>query len=362
MHPKTAQSNIMATSLKQFRKIIFSLLNLRSSVNIKEIYNSALAELQFDEHDLAYTKVNNLSTSEPNWKRNLRNALQGFKDNGELVNSAQGIWRLPSKNTERYLDPETAWDLIVENAQNALHYNINWESVKQGQLYNVEAVEPNKIFIRRNSKDTLEQLYKRDVTRGIQSLNAAGGIIGRRSMNYTVAKEATIVFLHPDLKWSDDFEIIKIHSITLETPGTFVKQFEEANEDDINSFQQIARRVRKGQSKLRKNLLIAYQGKCCISKTGPENVLQAAHINPHSKSGSNISTNAILLRSDLHDLFDDGLLTIEPESLIVRIHPILADTDYSQFDGIKLSDRIDTLKPDKTCLQGRWLKDNWISP
>ncbi|KQS36180.1 HNH endonuclease [Pedobacter sp. Leaf194] len=351
----------MATNLEQFRKVIFLLINLQGSVNIKEIYKAALAELQFDEHDLSYTKVNDVETSEQNWKRNLRNALQGLKDRGELVNSPKGVWRLPSKGTIELLDAEIAWELIIENAKNALLYNTNWESVKQGQLYNIEAVEHNKILIRRNSKDTLEQLYKRDVIRGIQSLNAAGGTIGRRGMNYTVAKEVTMVFLHPDLIWANDFETIQVHSITSGALNTFVKQFEEANDDDINSFQQIARRVRKGQSKLRKNLLIAYQAQCCISKTGPENVLQAAHIDPHSESGSNISTNGILLRSDLHDLFDDGLLAIEPESLIVRIHPTLANTDYYKFDGTRLSERIDILKPNKICLQRRWLKHNWTS-
>ena len=42
-------------------------------------------------------------------------------------------------------------------------------------------------------------------------------------------------------------------------------------------------------------------------------VLQAAHIKPFSEHGPNSINNGLLLRSDLHILFDRGYITITPE-------------------------------------------------
>ena len=42
-------------------------------------------------------------------------------------------------------------------------------------------------------------------------------------------------------------------------------------------------------------------------------VLQAAHIKPYARSGPNRTSNGLLLRADLHLLFDEGYLTVTPE-------------------------------------------------
>lgn len=351
----------MATHLSEFRSIIFKVLqDEKSSVSIEKLYDAAIIDLSFDEHDLEYTTIKSSNTKEPNWKRNLRNALQGLKKSGKLVNSSPGQWRLPSVDKQSILEPQLAWELIKIAAHKALKDKSTWESVKQGRLYWIEEIQENKILIRRDFKDTVEQLYKSDVLRGITSLNAAGGSLGRRSMNYTVAKEVAMVYLHPNLEWDETFETLKVHSIKVNPLEALAEKFEEAEDDDVNAFQSYARRIRKGQSKLRKNLLAAYQNKCCISSTGPENVLQAAHIDSHAESGSNTSTNGLLLRSDLHDLFDDGLLLIDPQTMTVKIHPSLADTYYYQYNEVRLQHRIDNLRPDKECLKRRWVKYYWF--
>jgi predicted restriction endonuclease len=64
--------------------------------------------------------------------------------------------------------------------------------------------------------------------------------------------------------------------------------------------------VRRGQPAFRRRLLAAYEGTCCISGWAPEAVLEAAHIQEHSKAGLNSMANGLLLRSDLHALFDEG--------------------------------------------------------
>jgi putative restriction endonuclease len=42
-------------------------------------------------------------------------------------------------------------------------------------------------------------------------------------------------------------------------------------------------------------------------------VLDAAHIKPYSKGGEHAVNNGLLLRQDLHTLFDRGYLTVTPE-------------------------------------------------
>jgi hypothetical protein len=134
----------------------------------------------------------------------------------------------------------------------------------------------------------------------------------------------------------------------------------EATNDNPESYQQAARKIRKGQQRLRKNLLIVYQHECCISKTGPENVLQAAHIESHAISGLNITENALLLRSDIHDLFDDNLILIHPETLEVKVHSSLSKTEYQKYHGICLKMRTDNKKPSYEKLKTRWNLANWV--
>ena len=128
------------------------------------------------------------------------------------------------------------------------------------------------------------------------------------------------------------------------------KDFGQAPNDDSWELNKFARRVRKGQPKFRHNLLNLYEGKCAISGWYPENVLTAAHIAPHNKTGINHSDNGILLRSDLHELFDDGLLTIDPETCVVSVHESLSNTPYWEFNGKKLRPRKDGSQPDKQYL------------
>ncbi|MBD2525359.1 HNH endonuclease [Nostoc sp. FACHB-133] len=98
---------------------------------------------------------------------------------------------------------------------------------------------------------------------------------------------------------------------------------------------------RKGQSKFRRELLKAYQGKCAITGFGPDKVLQAAHIIPYLGSETNHPSNGILLRVDIHVLFDQHLLSIDPKSYEVVISPSLCGTNYEGLGGKKL------LLPDK---------------
>ena len=126
--------------------------------------------------------------------------------------------------------------------------------------------------------------------------------------------------------------------------------------DDPDELQQYARRIRRGQAKFRNHLLRLYDHCCAITGHGPGAVLQAAHIMPHSETGRNHPENGILLRADVHDLLDDGLIFIEPESLVIHVDASLRDTPYWTYDGTTLRARTDSSRPSLKYLQTQWLK------
>lgn len=69
-------------------------------------------------------------------------------------------------------------------------------------------------------------------------------------------------------------------------------------------------RARLGQGAFRVLVTEAYQRRCAITGERTLPVLEAAHIKPYAISGPHLVSNGILLREDLHTLFDDGYMTI----------------------------------------------------
>ena len=90
---------------------------------------------------------------------------------------------------------------------------------------------------------------------------------------------------------------------------------------------------RAGQASFRKALLVAYGNKCAVTGSETAIVLEAAHILGHAEQGSDDVRNGLLLRSDLHLLFDSNRLRIEPDGLTIEIDESLRDSDYWQYNG-----------------------------
>lgn len=72
-------------------------------------------------------------------------------------------------------------------------------------------------------------------------------------------------------------------------------------------------RARLGQGAFRILVTDAYTRRCAITGERTLPALEAAHIQPFSKAGPNAIANGLLLRSDLHRLFDSGYLSITPD-------------------------------------------------
>lgn len=74
----------------------------------------------------------------------------------------------------------------------------------------------------------------------------------------------------------------------------------------------LARR-RLGQGAFRVLVTDTYERQCAVTREHTLPVLEAAHIRPVTQAGEHLVTNGLLLRSDVHRLFDLGYVTITPK-------------------------------------------------
>ncbi len=70
---------------------------------------------------------------------------------------------------------------------------------------------------------------------------------------------------------------------------------------------------RLGQGAFRVLVTEAYDRRCAITGEKTLPVLEAAHIKPVTEDGPHAVSNGLLLRADMHILFDAGYLTVTPE-------------------------------------------------
>lgn len=121
-------------------------------------------------------------------------------------------------------------------------------------------------------------------------------------------------------------------------------------------------KVRLGQGAFRVLVTDAYNRKCAVSGEKTLPVLEAAHIKPYAESGPHFISNALLLRSDLHKLFDAGYLTITPE-LKVEVSKRIKEeyengTEYYRFHGGNLYNLPNRLKDKPETRFIEWHNEN----
>ena len=67
---------------------------------------------------------------------------------------------------------------------------------------------------------------------------------------------------------------------------------------------------RLGQGSFRIAVMQAYERACAVTTEHSLPTLDAAHIKPYSDGGEHMVSNGLLLRSDIHRLFDKGYVTV----------------------------------------------------
>jgi hypothetical protein len=105
-----------------------------------------------------------------------------------------------------------------------------------------------------------------------------------------------------------------------------------------------------------------YQGRRAITGCATESALHAAHIrvDKDSRSDYNSSDNGILLRSDIHALFDAYLITLAPSGDRLEISPELNDPTYDFLQTVLIDPPLTGPAPSSTNIadhRGRFRKE-----
>jgi hypothetical protein len=133
--------------------------------------------------------------------------------------------------------------------------------------------------------------------------------------------------------------------------------FLDHSEYDLDPNVQI--KIRRGQPRFRKALLFLYKSTCIITNCKIGSVLEAAHVMPHSETVNYSLSNGLLLRADIHTLFDANMIAIDPGTMKLEMHPsLLTDSTYSEYQYIDIGKRIKNLHEgyclDDLSLLWRW--------
>lgn len=127
-----------------------------------------------------------------------------------------------------------------------------------------------------------------------------------------------------------------------------------------NRFVEVRVNRRLGQGAFRLEVADAYNNSCAITGVKASPVLEAAHIRAYSQNGPHHITNGILLRTDIHALFDSGYITITPDYHVKvsnHLQSKYGDGEYMQYDGRKLLlPRQNSLYPNAEYI--RWHNEN----
>ncbi|UGQ14663.1 HNH endonuclease [Yinghuangia sp. ASG 101] len=112
-------------------------------------------------------------------------------------------------------------------------------------------------------------------------------------------------------------------------------------------------RARVGQGVFRVRLLEEQGEICAFTGPAPWAVLEAAHLYSYATTGVHHDDGGLLLRRDIHRLFDLGHIAVQPERLVLHISEELAEYhSYRPLHGV----------PIQTPLvegQRRWLAEHW---
>ncbi len=112
---------------------------------------------------------------------------------------------------------------------------------------------------------------------------------------------------------------------------------------------------RLGQGSFRLSVTDHYDRRCAVSGEKTLPILDAAHIRAYEAGGEHALSNGLLLRTDIHRLFDLGYVTVSPDGRFEVSHRLKADFDngkhYYDLHGTRLrSPRSPAAAPDPGAL------------
>lgn len=124
----------------------------------------------------------------------------------------------------------------------------------------------------------------------------------------------------------------------------------DPGQDDLWRERQV--RIRRGQDEFRARLLEVYGNRCAVTGTAMPALLEAAHIVPHAEGPDYRSSNGLLLRADIHTLYDLHHLSIDGRGQVHLSAELQLVKEYQHLQMVRVPFPIGG-GPSPTNLEGR---------
>ncbi|EPX81146.1 HNH endonuclease [Litoreibacter arenae] len=202
-------------------------------------------------------------------------------------------------------------------------------------------------------QDNFIAITLRDVERlprpfGLRDLG--DGETGSRLLNHTRAHRHHQAYLIEDDDYADFRKVVdaKSHELPEDIRQSYAQGWERevlTHKDDLLAGLQdrktSTQKARSGQAQFRDALMKRYMGRCVITRCAISEALEAAHIMPHTGDPKwDHPDNGMLLRRDLHSLFDAMLWSIDPKNNRMRMAERLKTTTYGKLDGREIDHQV----------------------
>lgn len=141
----------------------------------------------------------------------------------------------------------------------------------------------------------------------------------------------------------------------MEAAEALMAPFEPKNQEDGR--ERVLRSLvrRQGQPQFRAGLIGAYDARCAITRCPLLVILEAAHITPYLGPGTNLVSNGLLLRADIHTLWDRALIAINPTTMLLAVSPEVRDDTYQSLFGTPVYQPVTvSSRPSMAALQQQW--------
>ncbi len=160
--------------------------------------------------------------------------------------------------------------------------------------------------------------------------------------HFLVNEEQLLKLAAPPRRWNTQASGVKLERDAARQIDEVIDSFHTGGIDPVErafqdaATQEIARHRKLGElarrpgqrvfsDEIRRN----YRHTCALTGCITSDALQAAHVHTQKGIDDNSMTNGLLLRSDIHTLFDAFLITLSPDGTKVEVSSELTDPSYA---------------------------------
>ncbi|MFI6233499.1 HNH endonuclease [Micromonospora sp. NPDC050784] len=119
--------------------------------------------------------------------------------------------------------------------------------------------------------------------------------------------------------------------------AAFLDEATQWTQSHLGGHRQARVRVRIGQAGFRERLLAAHGSVCAFTGPCPAGALEAAHLYSYAAVGQHHNDGGLLLRRDVHRLFDQGDIAVDPRTLTISLRDeLLRYPGYAPLRGRQL--------------------------